>query len=36
MHPLRMSLTGVKKSPNPFVLMDILGKEESLKRIKNI
>ena len=36
LHPLRMSLTGVKKSPNPFVLMDILGKEESLKRIKNI
>jgi glutamyl-tRNA synthetase len=32
--PLRYSLSGKDKSPDPFSLLHILGKEESLKRIK--
>jgi len=32
--PLRVSLSGKEKSPDPFTLLSILGKEESLKRIK--
>jgi glutamyl-tRNA synthetase len=31
--PLRVSLSGKEKSPDPFELMSILGKEETLKRI---
>ncbi len=33
--PLRVSLSGKEKSPDPFTLLSVLGKEESLKRIKN-
>ncbi len=32
--PLRFSLTGMEKSPEPFVVMEILGKERSLGRVK--
>ena len=32
--PLRVSLSGKEKSPDPFTLLSILGKEESLKRIQ--
>jgi len=32
--PLRASLTGKKASPSPFDVAEVLGKEESLKRIK--
>lgn len=32
--PLRVSLSGKEKSPDPFSLLSILGKEESLVRIK--
>lgn len=32
--PLRFSLSGKKKSPDPFTLLSVLGKEESLQRIK--
>lgn len=31
--PLRVSLSGKEKSPDPFTLMSILGKEETLKRV---
>ncbi len=31
--PVRMALSGKKQSPSPFELMEILGKEETLKRI---
>jgi len=31
--PLRFSLSGKEKSPDPFTLIYILGKEESLKRV---
>lgn len=33
--PLRVSLSGKEKSPDPFTLLYILGKEESLKRIND-
>ena len=33
--PLRVALSGKDKSPDPFCLLSILGKEESLKRILN-
>lgn len=33
--PLRFALSGRDKSPDPFTLLEILGKEVSLKRIKN-
>jgi glutamyl/glutaminyl-tRNA synthetase len=33
--PLRASLSGEQKSPSPFELAWVLGKEESLKRISN-
>ena len=33
--PLRVSLTGREKSPGPFEIAEILGREETLKRIKN-
>lgn len=33
--PLRVSLSGIEKSPDPFTLVYILGKEESIKRINN-
>jgi glutamyl-tRNA synthetase len=32
--PLRVSLSGKEKSPDPFTLLSILGKNESLKRIQ--
>ncbi len=32
--PLRYALSGKEKSPDPFTLLEILGKEESLSRIK--
>ena len=33
--PLRYSLSGKEKSPDPFTLIDILGIEECKQRIKN-
>ncbi len=33
--PLRMSLTGAKKSPDPFTVASLIGKEETLARINN-
>ena len=32
--PLRYALSGKEKSPDPFTLIEILGKDETLKRIK--
>jgi glutamyl/glutaminyl-tRNA synthetase len=32
--PLRYALTGADASPDPFTMLDILGKEKSLKRIE--
>lgn len=36
LHPLRFCLSGREKSPDPFIIMDILGKDESIKRIKKV
>lgn len=33
--PLRYSLSGLERSPDPFTLISILGKEESLSRIQS-
>jgi hypothetical protein len=32
--PMRYALSGRDKSPDPFVLADILGKDETLRRIQ--
>ncbi len=32
--PLRAALTGLEKSPGPFEILEILGKQESIKRIE--
>ncbi len=34
--PLRVSLSGKEKSPDPFELLDILGKQETLNRISAV
>ena len=31
--PLRIALTGLERSPDPFVVAELLGKEETLARI---
>ncbi|MFA4872465.1 MAG: glutamate--tRNA ligase [Patescibacteria group bacterium] len=33
--PLRVALSGKEQSPSPFELMNILGKDETIKRIEN-
>ena len=33
--PFRMALSGKNKSPDPFVISEVLGNEEVKKRIKN-
>ncbi|MBU2218983.1 glutamate--tRNA ligase [Patescibacteria group bacterium] len=33
--PLRMALSGLEKSPEPFIISEILGKKETLNRIQN-
>lgn len=33
--PLRVALTGKEKSPDPFTVAAIIGKEETLKRVEN-
>ncbi|MFH1308774.1 MAG: hypothetical protein ABIH51_02050, partial [Patescibacteria group bacterium] len=32
--PLRVALSGKKNSPSPFEIGEVLGKQETLKRIK--
>ena len=34
LHPLRYSLSGLERSPDPFTIAAIIGKEETLARIK--
>jgi glutamyl-tRNA synthetase len=36
LHPLRMLLSLREKSPDPFTIMEIVGKEESLRRIGSL
>lgn len=33
--PVRYALTGAEASPDPFIMLEFLGKEKSLKRIEN-
>lgn len=33
--PFRVSLTGLEKSPDPFIVAEILGKNETIKRLSN-
>lgn len=35
LHPLRMALSGLDKSPDPFIIAEIIGKEETLNRLEN-
>jgi glutamyl/glutaminyl-tRNA synthetase len=35
LHPVRFALSGLDKSPDPFVISDILGKEETIARLNN-
>ena len=34
LHPVRYALSGLDKSPDPFVIADILGKNETLSRLQ--
>ncbi|NQV92976.1 glutamate--tRNA ligase, partial [Candidatus Kaiserbacteria bacterium] len=33
--PMRVALSGKEKSPDPFTLAEIFGKEETINRLKN-
>ncbi len=35
LHPVRMALSGLDKSPDPFILAEILGKNETIIRLEN-
>ncbi len=35
LHPMRYALSGLDKSPDPFILAEILGKNETIKRLEN-
>jgi glutamyl-tRNA synthetase len=35
LHPVRFALSGLDKSPDPFVIADILGKEETVTRLND-
>ncbi len=34
LHPMRLALSGLDKSPDPFVIAGVLGKKETLSRLK--
>ncbi len=34
LHPIRMALSGLDKSPDPFIISYILGKDETIRRLK--
>lgn len=34
--PMRVLLTGLEKSPDPFTVAEILGKEETINRLRNV
>ncbi|MEK7175739.1 MAG: glutamate--tRNA ligase family protein [Patescibacteria group bacterium] len=36
LHPIRYSLSGLEKSPDPFIIAEILGKVETLSRLKKV
>ena len=34
LHPIRYALSGLDKSPDPFVIAEILGKNETISRLQ--
>jgi len=36
LHPVRFALSGLEKSPDPFVIAEILGKNETLSRLQKV
>ena len=34
LHPIRYALSGLEKSPDPFIISDVLGKNETLSRLQ--
>jgi glutamyl/glutaminyl-tRNA synthetase len=34
LHPVRFALSGLDKSPDPFIIADILGKNETIDRLE--
>jgi glutamyl/glutaminyl-tRNA synthetase len=34
LHPVRFALSGLDKSPDPFIIAEILGKNETLSRLQ--
>jgi glutamyl/glutaminyl-tRNA synthetase len=34
LHPIRFALSGLDKSPDPFIIASILGKNETISRLK--
>jgi hypothetical protein len=36
LHPIRYGLSGLEKSPDPFIIAEILGKVETLSRLKKV
>jgi Anticodon binding domain len=35
LHPVRYALSGLEKSPDPFIIASIIGKNETLSRLQN-
>ncbi len=36
LHPVRFALSGLERSPDPFIIAEILGKDETLSRLKEV
>ncbi len=36
LHPFRYGISGLQKSPDPFTISEILGKDETLERLENL
>ena len=36
LHPVRYALSGKDRSPDPFTLASVLGKDETINRIKKV
>jgi len=34
LHPIRFALSGLDKSPDPFIIAEILGKNETISRLQ--
>jgi hypothetical protein len=36
LHPFRYGVSGLQRSPDPFTISEILGKDETLERLENL